>query len=101
MISVELFIFGLLIISTLTGLATEAAKKILMENDKTYRANTLAGIIATCLSVAIGVGYLVWTNGNFDLKACVAIIALTFMSWLCAMLGYDKVIQSISQFKTK
>ena len=101
MINIEIFAIGLLVVSTLTGLATEAVKKVLTEHNKPYRANTLAGVVAACLSVAIGSGYLVLTNGDFNVQTCTSLVALTFMSWLCAMVGYDKVIQSISQFKTK
>ena len=50
MINVELFMLGLLITSVLTGLTTEAVKNILIEHNATYRANTLAGIIALILS---------------------------------------------------
>lgn len=101
MISFETFLFGLLITSTLTGLMTEAIKKVFVENNMSYRANTLAGFIALFLSLVIGIGYVIMAEINFTSRIGVCLIALMFMSWLCAMLGYDKVIQSISQFKTK
>ena len=56
----EIFMFGLLVVSVLTGLFTEA---------------------------------------TFNLKMAVYLIALVLLSWLAAMVGYDKVIQSITQFK--
>ena len=31
----------------------------------------------------------------------VYLIALVFLSWLSAMVGYDKVMQAISQIKSK
>ena len=101
MITFEVFMLGLLITSVLTGLATEAVKKVLAEYDVTYRANTLAGLIALILSVAIGSGYVVLTGNVFTSQIVVCLIAQIFMSWLCAMVGYDKVIQAISQFKTR
>lgn len=100
MITFEVFIFGLLIVSTLTGLVTEAVKKTLVEFDKTYKANTLAGIVAAVLSAAVGASYIILTNSVFTSQMVVYLIAMIFMSWLCAMVGYDKVIQAISQFKT-
>lgn len=100
MISFEIFLLGLLITSTLTGLVTEAVKKILTEYKVNYRANTLAGLIATILALAIGIGYILVTGINFTIQIIVYLIAQVFMSWLCAMAGYDKVIQAISQFKT-
>ena len=100
MISFEIFMIGLLIISTITGLATEAVKSVLAEHNKSYRANTLAGLVALAVSVAIGLGYIFIANIPFSAQVIVCLIAEVFMSWLCAMLGYDKVVQAISQFKT-
>ena len=100
MISLHVFMLGGLIASTLTGLVTEAIKKILAEHDKSYYANTLAGVVAMVLSIAIGVGYMLISNINFSAQILVYLIALVFVSWLSAMVGYDKVIQAISQFKT-
>lgn len=99
MIDFEVFMVGLLVTSTLTALVTEAIKKILTERNVTYRANTLAGIVASILSVAICSGYIIITGLGFRSQIMVCLIAQVFMSWLCAMVGYDKVIQAISQFK--
>lgn len=100
MITFEVFMLGLLITSVLTGLATEAVKNVLTEHNVNYRANTLAGLIALILSAAIGCGYVVLAKVGFTSQVIVCLIAQVFMSWLCAMVGYDKVIQAISQFKT-
>lgn len=100
MISLQVFMMGVLITSTLTGLTTEAIKKILSEHGKAYYANTLAGIVSLILSSAIGIGYTLVSNIGFTASVWACIIALVFISWLCAMVGYDKVIQTISQFKT-
>lgn len=99
MINLQTFLMGLLATSTLTGLATEAIKNVLTEHNKRYHANTLAGIVALVLSVAIGSGYIVVSEIAFTTQTAVSLIALVFMSWLCAMVGYDKVIQTISQIK--
>lgn len=100
MISLHVFMLGVLITSTMTGLATEAIKKILSEYNKSYYANTLAGIVSVILSVAIGVGYMTLSNVSFTSQSIIYLVALVFISWLCAMVGYDKVVQAISQFKT-
>lgn len=92
MVNFELFLAGLMIVSTLTGLVTEAVKKILKEYNVKYRANTLAGIVASVLSAVIGVGYVIFTNGQFTAQVIICIIGLVFLSWLCSMVGYDKVI---------
>lgn len=98
--SIEVILLGLLVVSTLTGLATEAIKKIMNDYGKTYKANTIAGVVSLVISLAVSVGYSVVNeiniaNGTF----IVCVVSLVFLSWLCAMVGYDKVIQSISQFK--
>ena len=100
MISLHVFLLGVLITSTLTSLATEAVKKLLAEHSKNYYANTLAGIVSVILSVAIGIGYMMLSSISFTSQTIVYLIALVFISWLCGMVGYDKVIQAISQFKT-
>lgn len=99
MVGFETFLLGLMITSTLTGLVTEAIKKIMAEHNKKYSANTLAGVVAACLSAVISAGYIVFTNGVFTAQTIVCIIAMVFMSWLCSMVGYDKVIGVMGQFK--
>ncbi len=99
MVNLQTFLMGVLITSALTGLATEAVKNILDEHNKRYHANTLAGVIALVLSTAIGIGYVAITGGGFTAQVVCSLVALVFMSWLCAMVGYDKVIQTISQIK--
>lgn len=92
MVNFEIFLAGLMIISPLTSLVVEAIKKILAEHNRKYRANTLAAIVSTVLSAIIGVCYVIFTNGQFTAQIIICIVALIFMSWLCAMVGYDKVI---------
>lgn len=99
MVNFETFLLGALIISTVTGLVTEAVKKILTEHKVTYHANTLAGLIATILSAAMGVGYIMLSGVGFTSQTIIYLVVLVFISWLCSMVGYDKVIQAIKQFK--
>lgn len=95
----EIFLLGLLIVSTLTGLFTEAIKAWLQERGKKYYSNALAGYVAASLSVLVSSGYVILTETAFNAKMAVYLIALILLSWLAAMVGYDKVIQAISQFK--
>lgn len=99
MISVQIFMLGLLMVSTLTGLVTEAVKTILTEHGKTYYANTLAGVVATVLSITVAIGYILLNDIGFNAQSIIYTVALTFLSWLCSMVGYDKVVQTIKQFK--
>ncbi len=91
------FLLGLLAVSTLTGLVTEAVKKLLRELGKNPPPNLLAGIVAVVLAVAVSAGYLVLSGTAFSAGAAVYVLALVFLSWLAAMVGYDKVVQALAQ----
>ena len=95
----EIFMAGLLLVSVLTGLFTEAIKGWLSERGKKFYCNALAGYVAAGLSVLVSAGYLIITETAFNLKMAVYLIALVLLSLLASMVGYDKVIQSITQFK--
>lgn len=97
--TLELFLLLLLIVSTLTGLVTEAIKKQLQERDKKYYANALAGYVSIGVSIVIGIAYVILVAAAINAQLFVYLIALVLLSWLSAMVGYDKVIQAISQFK--
>lgn len=99
MISFEIFLAGLFLTSILTSLTTEATKKILTEFNVIYRSNILAGVAAIIISVGTCVSYVLCNNIGFASNTIIYIVLHAFMSWLCAMLGYDKVIQTIKQFK--
>lgn len=97
--SLSVFLMLLMLVSTLTGLATEAVKKWLQERGKTYYANALAGYVSAVISIAIGAAYIILAGAAINAQMAVYLIALVFLSWLSAMVGYDKVIQAISQFR--
>lgn len=98
MVNLEIFLIGLLATSAITSLVTEGIKIVLTEHNKTYRANTLAGIVAVFVAAAISIAYIVITSSGFTPQILVCMIALIVMGWICAMVGYDKVIQAIGQF---
>jgi predicted membrane metal-binding protein len=98
--TLEIFLLGLLIVSTMTGLFTEAIKNWLIERNKHYYPNALAGYVAVGLSVVISAAYIILTGASMNTQMAVYLIALVLLSWLAAMVGYDKVVQAIAQFKT-
>jgi hypothetical protein len=98
MIDSQVLLTGVFMSALLTGLVTEAVKKVLDEHKHQYQANSLAGVIAVVVSIALGVGYVVLSEIAFSAQIVVYLIALMGSSWLCAMVGYDKVIQTIEQF---
>jgi cytochrome bd-type quinol oxidase subunit 2 len=99
MINFEVFLIGLMIVSTLTGLTTEAVKHILTACNVKYQSNVLSGIVAVILSAAVGIAYIVIAGVGFTAQPIISVVVLAFMSWLSAMVGYDKVVQVINQFK--
>ncbi len=64
-----------------------------------YKSNILAGVVSVVLSLAAGAGYIIMVETQLNAKMAVILIALVLLSWLCAMVGYDKVMQAISQIK--
>ncbi len=97
----HVFLMMLLVVATLTGLVTEAIKMLLDEWKIGYHANTLAGAVAIVLSIGVVAVYVIMIDALFDTKMASFLIALMFLSWLSAMVGYDKVIQAIGQFAGK
>ncbi len=101
MITIDVFLVGLMAVSVLTGLVTQAVKKIMDERNAQYRANTIAGIVAAILSACLGIGYVLLAGITFTAQIVVCIVALIFMGWLCAMVGYDKVVETIKNYIKK
>lgn len=99
MMGMETFLMLLIGVSVFTALVTEAIKKIMDEAGKTYKSNILAGVVSVALSIAAGAGYIVMAEAQINAKMAVILIALVLLSWLCAMVGYDKVMQAITQIK--
>ena len=95
--SLEIFLLLLLIVSIFTGLFTEGIKKLMDEVNKKYLSNFLAGFVAVVLSVLVDAGYIILTEAQINAKMAVYLIALVLLSWLASMVGYDKVIQAITQ----
>lgn len=91
MVSLDVFLLGLMAVSTLTGFVTEAVKKVLVECNVNYRANLVAGIVAAILGMGLGIGYAVVNGMPFNGATVVCVVALMFMGWLGSMIGYDKV----------
>lgn len=100
MISLEVFLAGLMAVSTCTGIVTEAIKKILEACGRKFDSNILAGIVAAMLSVGVGIGYIAFMGLSFNAPSIISIIGLAVASWVSSMVGYDKVVQIITRLKT-
>ena len=93
-----LLLSALAFVSVLTSLTVEALKKVLDEWGKTYKSNLLAGIVAIVLSVCATIVYVVLYKIPVSAQTIVLTICFAFFSWLCSMVGFDKVKQLIDQF---
>ena len=88
-------ISALAIISVLTSLTVEAIKKLLGDRKVSY--NLLAAIVAVILTVLASAGYLIYTGTAFTAQIAVMIVALVFLSFLSATVGFDKIKQMLEQ----
>lgn len=91
-----LFMFLLAAFSTLTGLVTEAVKKLISDKAN-YSANVLVLVIALAIGI-IGTGiYYQLMSIAFTLNNIIYMVLMGFGSALVSMVGYDKVKQAITQ----
>ena len=99
MMTLEVFLMLLMVVSIFTSLVVEGIKKFIGDS---YNAssNIVAGVVAIMLGIAVGVFYCIMAGIAFSMHIIVTLIALVFLSWLCAMIGYDKVVQAITQIKS-
>lgn len=91
----EILMIGLMIVSVFTALTTQAIKALL--GDRKYSSNVLAACVSVFLSLFVSIGYMIFTETAFSAQIVVCIIALMYLSFLAATVGYDKVVQAIKQ----
>lgn len=99
--TIEKILVLLAILATLTSLITEAVKKFLDKSEIKYAANVVVLIVSIIVG---GAGTMVFYIANGIAWTALNIICIFIMivlNWLGAMLGYDKIIQAITQIKSK
>lgn len=96
--SLEFLGTALLAISVVTSLTVEGIKKIFDACKKNCPSNLVAIIVSVLITVIASVIYVVVKNIPFSFLLVVEIVALVFLSFLVATLGYDKVMQMLKQF---
>lgn len=94
-----IMITGIAVISILTTLTVEALKKTFDEADIKYSSNILAAVVAVILSVTVSAGYIIFNDIEWTAQVVITIIAMAFLSFLGATVGWDKVMQAIEQIK--
>ena len=95
---IEKFLLVLMVCSTVTTLTVEATKIMLGERKASY--NLIAAIESIIIAGAVSAGYIILKEVAITPKVVVLIVALILFSWLCSMLGFDKVKQMILQIKS-
>ena len=99
--TLDIFILGIAVCSAFTALVTEAVKKMLEKDSKTYKSNVLAAICSIIVAAIVVVSYAILAEVQVTVQFVTLAILLCIFSWLCAMVGYDKVIQTIKQLTKK
>ena len=98
--NVTTFLILLSAFSVLSGLVTEAVKKVV--NDK---ANMSYNIIALIVSLIVGgVGCAIYYQLNaipFGINNVIYMILMGLASGLCSMVGFDKIKQAVEQIVGK
>lgn len=97
--TIELFLILLSALSIITSLFTEGAKKTLDSLQTKYASNIVVLIVAVFVGGFGTAFFYVWKGLEFDTLNIICIVLMICANWLCAMLGYDKVMQAIAQIK--
>lgn len=94
----QIFLLMLLVCSVFTSLIVEGLKNMLDKQGKQLASsNITVAVVAVVLALAISVGYALYFGLAFTIQYIICIVALCVLSWLCSMVGYDKVMQALSQ----
>lgn len=99
--TITLFISLLPAFATITSLCVEGLKKILDEKKIKYSTNLVACIVSCVIGIGGTATFYILNNTPFTLANVVCMIVMGAATALCAMVGYDKVVQTINQFKSK
>ena len=95
--SVTLFITIFTIGSMACGLLTEAIKKVYENAHKEFSANIIALVDALVVGGAGTAGAYMLLNIPWTINNIICLVLMIVVIWLGAMLGFDKVKQTIQQ----
>lgn len=89
-------ISALAIIAALTSLTVEGIKKLI--GDK-YPYNAMAVVVALILTLIGSTMYIIYFGIPVTAQTIITVIALTYLAFLSATIGYDKVRELLKQIK--
>lgn len=94
--TVTMFLILLSAFSVITGLVTEAIKKIV--TDKANLPYNIVALVVALIVGGVGTGvYYQLTGIPFTANNIIYMVLMGFASGLCAEVGFDKVKQAIEQ----
>lgn len=99
--NVTLFITLLAVFSTTTSICTEGCKKILDDIKISYSSNILAFLVACIVGIGGTSIYYIINSIEFNAINIVFMFLMGLATSFGAMVGYDKVVQTIKQLKIK
>lgn len=95
----QTFLVLLTIFPTVTGLFTEALKKVFDSFNITYAANLVALVASFLVGGGGTIVFYIFANIEWTAINICCVVLMAFANWLGATVGYDKVTQLISQLK--
>lgn len=97
--TVEIFLMLLAFFAVVTSLATEAVKKLLDSMQIVYASNIVVLILAIFIGGVGTASFYVFQNIAWTPTNALCVFLMICANWMCSMVGYDKVMQAITQFK--
>lgn len=95
--TITLFIALLTVLSMAVSLVTEGCKKLLNSLNVSYATNMVVLIVSAIVGVVGTSAAYIILGIAFTGANVVCIVLMAIAVWLCAMVGYDKVVQLIEQ----
>ena len=97
--TIQTFLVLLAVFSTFTSLFTEAVKLFLDSLKIKYASNLVVLAAAVFIGGAGMTCFYLFGGIPWTVQNTVCIFLMVAANWLVAMLGYDKVMQAITQLK--
>lgn len=99
--TVSMFVILLSAFSLIVGLLTQAIKKLLDGLGAKYSSNVVAVIVSAIVGIGGTAIYYVISGIPFSATNIICMVLMGIATAVGAMVGYDKVIQTIKQIVSK
>lgn len=100
-LSVDLMLKALFVLSAITSVTTQGVKNVLDDMGTKYSSNLIAIIVSAICCVFVVTAYCIINGIACSATVIVFTIALIWISFLLATIGYDKVKMLIEQIMRK